>query len=160
MVPEPSLSPPDQAADAFRFMLGSREQAMVSRKLAERVMHEMRTQAVVVFTCGSLPPALISAPVIRRARFMFAEINHNARSHRFETKVDGVPCVLDYTLEDGVMTITHTIVPSAVGGRGIASHLVRTALDMAREEHWRVDPACSYSEIWMTRHPEYQDLHV
>ena len=91
---------------------------------------------------------------------MFSEINHNARTHRFETKVDGVPCVLDYTLENGVMTITHTIVPSAVGGRGIASHLVRTALDMAREEHWRVDPACSYSEIWMTRHPEYQDLHV
>lgn len=92
---------------------------------------------------------------------MFAEINHNPRAHRFETKVDGVPCVLDYTLtDDGVMTITHTIVPSAVGGRGIASNLVRTALDTAREEHWKVDPACSYSEIWMTRHPEYQDLHI
>ncbi|WP_201315533.1 GNAT family N-acetyltransferase [Dyella sp. EPa41] len=91
---------------------------------------------------------------------MSAEINHNPRTHRFETKVDGVPCVLDYTLVDGVMTITHTIVPSAVGGRGIASNLVRTALDMARAEHWKVDPACSYSEIWMTRHPEYQDLHV
>ncbi|GAB2807342.1 GNAT family N-acetyltransferase [Dyella kyungheensis] len=91
---------------------------------------------------------------------MSAEINHNSRAHRFETKVDGVPCVLDYTLDGDVMTITHTIVPSAVGGRGIASNLVRTALDTARVEHWKVDPACSYSEIWMTRHPEYQDLHV
>ncbi|WP_266182808.1 GNAT family N-acetyltransferase [Dyella humicola] len=91
---------------------------------------------------------------------MFAEINHNPREHRFEVKVDGIPCVLDYTLLDGVMTITHTIVPSAVGGRGIASNLVRTALDKARAEHWKVDPACSYSEIWMTRHPEYADLHV
>ena len=72
---------------------------------------------------------------------MFAEINHNSRAHRFETKVDGVPCVLDYTLEGDVMTITHTIVPSAVGGRGIASNLVRTALDTARVEHWKVDPA-------------------
>jgi len=129
-------------------------------ELAERLMHETRTRKANVFTRGSLSLALLSAPRFKRARFMFAEINHNPRAHRFETKVDGVPCVLDYTLEDGVMTITHTIVPSAVGGRGIASNLVRTALDTAREEHWKVDPACSYSEIWMTRHPEYQDLHV
>lgn len=91
---------------------------------------------------------------------MSTEISHNPTTHRFEVKVDGVPCVLDYTLDNGVMTITHTIVPSAVGGRGIASNLVKTALDKARAEHWKVDPACSYSEIWMTRHPEYADLRV
>ena len=121
----------------------------------------MQARGNAAFTCGSLACVLRLRALDRlRECFMSAEISHNPRTHRFEVKVDGVPCVLDYTLDNGVMTITHTIVPSAVGGRGIAANLVRTALDKARAEHWKVDPACSYSEIWMTRHPEYADLHV
>lgn len=79
-------------------------------------------------------------------------------SGRFETVVDGVLCVLDYDLRDGVMTITHTGVPAAVGGRGIAAALTRTAFDTARREGWRVVPACSYAAAWLARHPQYADL--
>ena len=60
-------------------------------------------------------------------------------------------------LED-CMTITHTGVPEAVGGRGIASALATAAFDTARREHWRVVPACSYALVWIERHPEYADL--
>jgi predicted GNAT family acetyltransferase len=45
-----------------------------------------------------------------------------------------------------------------VGGRGIASALVQAAMDAARAEGWKVVPACSYASVWITRHPEYQDL--
>ena len=69
-----------------------------------------------------------------------------------------MPCVLDYGLASAVMTITHTEVPAEVGGRGIASALVRAALDAARAEGWKVVPACSYAAVWMQKHPEYRDL--
>ncbi|WP_241988044.1 GNAT family N-acetyltransferase [Dokdonella fugitiva] len=85
-------------------------------------------------------------------------IAHNAAQSRFEVVVDGVQCVLEYALRDGVMTITHTGVPSQVGGRGIAAALMTEAFDTARREGWRVVPACSYAAVWIQRHPEYADL--
>ena len=57
------------------------------------------------------------------------EVRHDeAAAHRFSTEVDGQRAVLDYTLVDDVMTITHTGVTAAIGGRGIAGELMRAAL--------------------------------
>lgn len=91
---------------------------------------------------------------------MAYDIRHDSAAHRFETTVDGSRCELDYTLRGNVMTLTHTGVPAAVGGRGVASELVRTALDLARAEGWKVVPACSYAATWMERHPDYADLRA
>ena len=91
---------------------------------------------------------------------MGLDIRHLAAAHRFETTVDGVVCELDYQLHDGVMTITHTGVPEQVGGRGIAGELVRTAVETARREGWKIVPACSYAQVWMQRHPEFNDLRA
>ncbi|RDS80391.1 GNAT family N-acetyltransferase [Dyella psychrodurans] len=91
---------------------------------------------------------------------MSYDIRHVSAAHRFETTVDGVLCELEYSLHDGVMTITHTGVPDEVGGRGIASDLVRTAFETARSKGWKVVPACSYARVWMERHPEYAELHA
>lgn len=85
-------------------------------------------------------------------------IQHDRVAHRFETREEDMPCLLEYTLADGVMTITHTGVPAAVGGRGIAAALVQEALETARAEGWKVVPACSYAAVWMQRHPAYHDL--
>jgi predicted GNAT family acetyltransferase len=95
-----------------------------------------------------------------RERIMTVYIRHLASSHRFETTVDGVTCELEYTLQGKVMTITHTGVPSEVGGRGIASELVRAAYEVARQEGWKVVPACSYARVWSERHPEYAGLRA
>ncbi|WEN16595.1 GNAT family N-acetyltransferase [Rhodanobacter sp. AS-Z3] len=85
-------------------------------------------------------------------------IQHDRAAQRFHTTVDEVVCVLDYQLAAGVMTISHTGVPAEVGGRGVASALVQFALDTARNEGWKVVPACSYAAVWMQRHPTYADL--
>ncbi|TBR38943.1 MULTISPECIES: GNAT family N-acetyltransferase [Dyella] len=87
-------------------------------------------------------------------------IRHEAGHHRFVTVVDGQTCELEYHLDRDVMSITHTGVPDAVGGRGIAAQLVRAALDHARASHWKVIPACSYAQAWMKKHPEYDDLRL
>lgn len=91
---------------------------------------------------------------------MHLDISHDPLAHRFAVRVEGAHCVLDYALAGGVMTITHTEVPPAVGGRGVAGELVRTALEFARAKGWKVVPACSYAAAWMDRHPAYAELRA
>ena len=81
-------------------------------------------------------------------------ISHDAGAHRFTTEVDGSHAELDYTLAAGVMTITHTRVPPAIGGRGIAAQLMEAALSAARAAGWSVNPACSYAKAYLEKHPQ------
>ncbi|MFT3757204.1 MAG: GNAT family N-acetyltransferase [Pseudoxanthomonas sp.] len=85
-------------------------------------------------------------------------IQHNPGESRFSTVVDGHPAELDYRRHEGYMAIEHTIVPGAIGGRGIAGALVRAALEYARAQGLKVVPACSYAAQFIQRHPEYADL--
>ncbi len=43
-------------------------------------------------------------------------------------------------------------------GKGVASKLIKTALDAAQEEHYQVVPLCPFVSAYIRRHPEYQDL--
>jgi hypothetical protein len=86
------------------------------------------------------------------------DIVHNAAASRFETTVEGQPCTCQYRLYGRLMMFTHTGVPHALRGRGIAAELARTALAHAREKGFKVRPDCSYVEAYMQRHPETLDL--
>ena len=67
---------------------------------------------------------------------------------------------LDYLIEGGRMVCTHTFVPPALRGQGLAEQLVQAALAEARANGWRVVPACSYVAVFIERHPEYRDLRA
>lgn len=85
-------------------------------------------------------------------------VHHDAAARRYALNVDGAEAVLDYELADGVVTFTHTFVPPALRGRGLAELLVRRGLADARSANRRVIPQCSYVARFIERHPEYQDL--
>ena len=85
-------------------------------------------------------------------------VTHDSSLSRYTATVDGVLCVLDYQLQGNTMAITHTGVPSQVGGRGIAAALTKYALEDARARSWKVRPLCSYADAYIRRHPEYSDL--
>lgn len=72
--------------------------------------------------------------------------------------IDGALARADYRMNGQVMRLVHTEVPRSLEGRGIAGALVRAALDHARSEGLRVEPACSYVMAYMRRHPETRDL--
>ena len=91
---------------------------------------------------------------------MDVRVEHDCAARRFHALVDGHRAEVDYRLADGVMTITHTGVPSAIEGRGVAGELIRTAVDTARIEGWKVDPQCAYAADWLRRHEDYADLLV
>ena len=89
---------------------------------------------------------------------MTLSVSHNHAGHCFEAMVDGHRCVVDYILRDDVLTVTHTGVPDAVGGRGIAAELTKFVLDAATQAGWKLIPACSYTAAYVKRHPEYGKL--
>lgn len=88
------------------------------------------------------------------------EILHEVPEQRFVTQAEGHAARLDYIEDEGRLTITHTIVPPEIGGRGIAGELVRAALAYARDAGLKVDPQCSYADTWMRRHPEFDVLRA
>ncbi len=85
-------------------------------------------------------------------------VRQDPAARRFSVEVDGHTGILDYELRDGVMTITHTRVPEAIGGRGVAGELTRVALDTARANGWKVVARCPYAAAFVRRHREYDDL--
>jgi hypothetical protein len=48
---------------------------------------------------------------------MTLSVQHDRVVQRFHTEVEGMPCVLDYSLAAGMMTITHTGVPAGLPRR-------------------------------------------
>ncbi len=85
-------------------------------------------------------------------------VTHNVAAHRFEVTVDGHLSVADYELREGAIIFTHTYVPDALRGRGLAAKLVQPALEYARREKLRVVPSCSYVATYLERHPEFKAL--
>jgi predicted GNAT family acetyltransferase len=96
--------------------------------------------------------------IAERRKRMEVSVEHDREGRRFHAQVDGHRAVVDYRFDDGVMTITHTGVPQAIEGRGIAAALTRAALEAARAEGWRVDPQCAYAAAYVRRHRQFADL--
>ncbi|ALN62562.1 hypothetical protein GLA29479_1688 [Lysobacter antibioticus] len=88
---------------------------------------------------------------------MAVSVRHVPDQQRFLTEVDEVQALLEYHLNGDQLVITHTLVPDAIGGRGIAGDLVRAAFEYARVAGYKVRPACSYAAAWIQRHPEYTE---
>lgn len=83
---------------------------------------------------------------------------HRPEGQCFEAIVEGQRCVADYRRDGQVVHMTHTVVPPALEGRGIAAALVEAALRWAQAEGLQVDPACSYVRGYFQRHPEWRSL--
>jgi uncharacterized protein len=88
------------------------------------------------------------------------DVRHNEAAQRFEVTIDGRLSRADYRLSDGVMHMVHTEVPMPQEGRGIAAMLVRAAMEYARQQGYKVRPACSYVRSFMSRNREFDDLRA
>lgn len=65
---------------------------------------------------------------------------------------------LTWVHKDGARVADHTLVPPAIGGRGVAARLVEALIADARAEGLRIVPECSYVAAQFKRHPEWADL--
>ena len=86
------------------------------------------------------------------------EVLHLQEKSRLEIQIEGQIAELDYHLRDSVMSFTHTGVPRALEGCGIGSLIVRTGLDYAREQGYKVVPICSFVDAYIQRHEKYANF--
>ena len=85
-------------------------------------------------------------------------VSDNKAQNRFEVETPNGLAFVNYRLRGDIITFTHTEVPLADRGHGIAEQLARAALDNARERKLRVVASCAYIAAFVKRHTEYQDL--
>ncbi len=89
---------------------------------------------------------------------MSDEVKDNPAKHRFELIVEGITAYAEYERTPGTVRFTHTIVPEALGGKGVGSKLAKGALDAVRAEGAKVIPQCPFIAAYIKKHSEYQDL--
>lgn len=86
------------------------------------------------------------------------EVRHNRERNWYELDVDGGTAVAAYRREGDVLSFTHTEVPEALEGQGVASRLVKGALADVRANGWRIVPLCAFVRHYVETHAETQDL--
>lgn len=80
----------------------------------------------------------------------------------YHAHLDGESAIgrLTWVKRGDVRVAEHTLVPTAIGGRGVAARLVEALVADAREQGFRIDPACSYVEAAFRRHPDWAPLRA
>jgi uncharacterized protein len=87
------------------------------------------------------------------------DVVNNERESRFEaSSLEGLAYLTYREMRDGTLLLIHTEVPAELAGRGLASRLARTALNLARDRGVKVIVRCPFVTEYIARHPEYLDL--
>lgn len=80
-------------------------------------------------------------------------------SDRFSISVDGKKAgFTEFVDHDNQRIFPHTEIDDEFGGRGLATILVRGALDATRDAGLRVVPVCSMVAGFIDKNPEYKDI--
>jgi len=89
----------------------------------------------------------------------FGAVEHKLDPPRFELRSgDSVHAFLSYSRAGNCVFLDHTFVSENLRGRGLASKLARAALEMARQQGWKVVPRCAHVASFIERHREFADL--
>jgi len=84
------------------------------------------------------------------------------RRGEYHAHVAGAKAIgrLTWKERGGVRVADHTLVPKEIGGRGVALKLVEALVADARQQGFRIEPACSYVAAQFDRHPDWADLRA
>ncbi|MFO1123835.1 MAG: GNAT family N-acetyltransferase [Methylocystis sp.] len=92
------------------------------------------------------------------ARHPWGSVRDNPEFNRLELDVDGDTALAYYRIDNGVMVFTSTQTPPRLRGQGVASELIRNALEFARARGLKVKADCSFVAEYVKRHPEFRNL--
>ena len=82
----------------------------------------------------------------------------NRERGRYELTVEGHTAFAAYRVDGDVITFTHTVVPPALEGQGIASRLILHALGDVRSRGMTLIAQCPFVAAYIRKHPEWADL--
>jgi predicted GNAT family acetyltransferase len=87
------------------------------------------------------------------------EVRDNSSRSRYEILVDNELVGFSEYVEHGAQVdFVHTEIRDDYAGRGLASEVIRRALDDARRRGWHVLPYCRFVRGFMEKNSEYRDL--
>jgi uncharacterized protein len=89
---------------------------------------------------------------------MAETIRDNTEEQRFELEIAGQTAFVYYELSPGRITFTHTDVPLVMSGQGVASRLIKGALEQVRARGLKVVAQCEFVAGYLGRHKEFGDL--
>jgi predicted GNAT family acetyltransferase len=78
---------------------------------------------------------------------------------RYVAEVDGdLAGFTEYQLWKGRLLFPHTEIDDAYSGRGIATKLIREALDGVRSKGLMIVPLCPFVARFVRKNPDYMDM--
>ena len=89
---------------------------------------------------------------------MSIAITNNTKKQRYEATVEGGLAYVDYHRHGQQITFSHTEVPKAAEGKGVAAALAKFAFEDARAKDLEVFPICPYLVSYLKRHREYLEV--
>ncbi len=86
-------------------------------------------------------------------------IKHDAARQRYSLVIDGVEAYLTYQRpKPGHRRITHTIVPDALGGKGLGKRLVTRAMEDIIADGETVSSSCWFASALIDKSPVWAKL--
>lgn len=82
----------------------------------------------------------------------------NKEKSRFEANVDGHQAIIEYSVLPGILSLNHTEVPEALGGRGVASEMTESVLLAIELRGLKVKPVCPFIKKYIDKHPEWKSI--
>ncbi len=83
---------------------------------------------------------------------------NNEAIHHFELEINGQLAFIDYKRKDNKIYLIHTEVPETLKGTGSAEAIVTKAFHFIEEHQLNLVPLCSYVQVYLKRHPEWNRL--
>ncbi len=85
---------------------------------------------------------------------MAHELIHNEAECKYEYHIDGHVAYITYDDQNGNMHLTHTIVPDALAGKGLAKELLEDVLEQIRKAGKKAVAECSYVVKYQEKNPD------
>jgi predicted GNAT family acetyltransferase len=83
-------------------------------------------------------------------------VSDNPEQERYEIVVDGeLAGFSEYRGHGPVRAFTHTEIQDRFGGQGLATELIRQALDDIRDQGLHILPICPFVKVFLNEHREY-----
>jgi predicted GNAT family acetyltransferase len=86
-----------------------------------------------------------------------SDVRHNQPESRYELDTEHGVAITVYRQHGDRLVFVHTETPPADEGKGIASRLVRAALEDAHARGFKIEPACSFVIDFVRHNPQYRD---
>lgn len=89
---------------------------------------------------------------------MEPKVIHEKENERFVIYNEGNEVYVEYTMRNNEIDLNHTYTNPALRGKGLAAHVVRAALEFAKENNLKVIPTCSYVQSFIAKNDQYKEL--